>query len=265
MPPALRTAARVLGLRRSALLAARVRYERTVIPTVHRRPRIVKGRILCYHSVGTPEWGINDVHPRLFRSQLEVALALGYRFVPAAKIAGGFGEERDLALTFDDGLRSVFENGVPILAALRIPWSLFVVCDWADGNHDRPELFMRWHEIRELAKFGVAVGSHSMTHPDFGRLSEDDGRVELWDSRRVIRDRTGIVVDSFAIPFGQSRNWRPALSRLATSLGYRAIFAQAADTRVEGTVPRTFVTRFDGPRIFRAALEGAFDHWEEPA
>jgi peptidoglycan/xylan/chitin deacetylase (PgdA/CDA1 family) len=263
--PAFRTAARVLGLRRNDLLAARVRYERTLIPTVHRRPRIVKGRVLCYHSVGTPEWGINDVPPKLFRSQLEMAVGLGYRFVPAEKIAAGLCEDQDLALTFDDGLKSVLENAAPILAGFGIPWNLFVVCDWADGKHDRPQLFMRWHEIRELAKIGVAIGSHSVTHPDFGQLSDDEARVELWDSRRVIRDRTGIGVDSFAIPFGQSRNWRPVLSKVAESLGYRAIFAQAADTRVEGTVPRTFVTRFDGARIFKAALEGAFDRWEEPA
>jgi hypothetical protein len=28
-------------------------------------------------------------------------------------------------------------------------------------------------------------------------------------------------------------------------------------------VPRTFITQFDDRRLFRAALEGAFDAWEE--
>lgn len=83
------------------------------------------------------------------------------------------------------------------------------------------------------------------------------------DSRRVIQDRIRADVDSFAIPFGQSRNWHSELSGLARSLGYTTIYAQAVDTRAEGTVPRTFVTRFDRDRIFRAALEGAFDQWEE--
>ena len=265
MRPAFKTAARALGLRRSDLVAARVRYERTVIPAMRRRPAAASGRVLCYHSVGTPEWGINDVPPKLFRSQLEMALALGYRFVPADRIAAGLGQDHELAVTFDDGMRSVYDNAAPILANLRIPWTVFVVCDWADGNVDRPELFMRWHDIRQAAKAGAAIGSHSMTHPDFGSLSDEEARIELWVSRRVIRERTGLGVDTFAIPFGQSRNWRPGLSTLAGSLGYRAIYAQAADTRVEGTVPRTFVTRFDRGRIFKAALRGAFDRWEEPA
>ena len=45
------------------------------------------GRILCYHSVGQEEWGINDVTPAQFRRHIELALNAGYRFVPASEIA----------------------------------------------------------------------------------------------------------------------------------------------------------------------------------
>ena len=41
------------------------------------------------------------------------------------------------------------------------------------------------------------------------------------------------------------------------------MFAQAEETRPAETVARTFVTRWDGDRVFRAALGGAFDRWEE--
>ena len=255
--------ARAFGIRRRHFVEARLRYERALIPAIRRRRTASFGRVLCYHSVGTKEWGVNDVPAPLFTSQLELALSLGYRFVPADTIAAGRGGEGDLAVTFDDGLRSVYENATPILADLGIPWSLFIVCDWADGKHERPNLFMGWQEIRQAASAGVAIGSHSMTHPDFGRLSDADARTELTASRRVIRERTGIDVDSFAIPLGQSCNWRSDLSELAGSVGYRNIYAQAVDTRTWGTVPRTFVTCFDGERAFRAALEGAFDAWEE--
>jgi peptidoglycan/xylan/chitin deacetylase (PgdA/CDA1 family) len=258
----LKTVARALGFRRRHFVEARLRYERALLPAIRGR-HAVCGRVLCYHSVGTEEWGVNDVPAPLFKSQLEMALALGYRFVPADTIAAGKGDERDLAVTFDDGLRSVYENAAPILASLGIPWSLFLVCDWADGKHERPGLFMGWQEVRLVASAGVEIGSHSMTHPDFGRLSDEDARTELTNSRRVIREQTDADVHAFAIPFGQSRNWRFELNGLATSLGYQTIYAQAVDTRTEGTIPRTFVTRFDSKRVFRAALEGAFDHWEE--
>jgi hypothetical protein len=35
------------------------------------------------------------------------------------------------------------------------------------------------------------------------------------------------------------------------------------DTRPDGTVLDTFITRVDRPKIFRAALAGAYDGWEE--
>lgn len=255
--------ARWCGLERRHLVEARLSYERRILPAIKRRRSAPNGRVLCYHSIGTEEWGANDVAAPLFKRHLETAIRLGYRFVPADHIAAGRGTERDLALTFDDGLMSSYRNAAPILKSLRIPWSLFVVCDWADGKHVRPELFMGWSEIREVASTGVAIGSHSLSHPDFGSLSKVESGTELWESRRRIRERAGVEVDSFAIPFGQSRNWRGDLSMLATSLGYRSIYAQAVDSRADGTVPRTFVTRYDDVRIFRAALRGAFDQWEE--
>jgi len=258
-----KTVARALGLRRRHIVEARMRYERMVVPAMRAPRPALGGRVLCYHSVGTAEWGVNDVPAALFRRQLNLALSLGYRFVAAKTIAAGHGGERDLAVTFDDGLRSVFETGAPILADLGIPWSLFVVCDWADGKHEQPDLFMGWDEIHQAALAGVAIGSHSMTHPDFGRLSNLKAQPELSGSRQVIRERIGIDVDTFAIPFGQSHNWSSELSRLAQLAGYSTIYAQAVATRAEGTVPRTFVTGFDGERIFRAALDGAFDKWEE--
>lgn len=258
-----KTVGRALGFQRRHFMDARLRCERVLLPAFRRRRPAKYGRVLCYHSVGTEEWGVNDVPAPLFRSQLQMALELGYRFVPADTIAAGLGCERDLAVTFDDGLRSVYENAAPILADLGIPWSLFVVCDWADRKHEQSSLFMGWDEIRQAASAGAAIGSHSMTHPDFGRLSDMEAGAELWDSRRVLRERIGVHVDAFAIPFGQSSNWRYGLSELARSLGYLTIYAQAVDTRTEGTVSRTFVTRFDRERVFRAALEGAFDAWEE--
>ena len=58
-------------------------------------------------------------------------------------------------------------------------------------------------------------------------------------------------------------NWTPAAAVAARAAGYTTIYAQAEETRPDGTVPRTFVTSWDHDRIFRAALQGTFDRWEE--
>lgn len=44
---------------------------------------------------------------------------------------------------------------------------------------------------------------------------------------------------------------------------YSVVYAQAEETRPEGSMPCTFVTKFDGDRIFKSVLNGRFDRWEE--
>ena len=145
-----------------------------------------------------------------------------------------------------------------------MPWSLFVVSDWAEQQHPWGEdVMLAWGEVERLMAAGAEIGSHSVTHPDFRWLSPSEAEDELGRSRRTIEARLGIAPTTFAIPLGQSANWTPANTAAARAAGYSTIFAQAEETRPPGTVARTFVTRWDGDRVFRAALGGAFDRWEE--
>lgn len=260
----LRTMHRVLRRGRAEIATARVCCERNALALIGRRAFHGGGRILCYHSLGQPTWGVNDVSPTRFRRHLELALAAGYHFVPAKEIAAGAADPKALALTFDDGLRSVATVAAPWLAEYKIPWSLFVVSGWTDRKEGWAEdAILGWRDLEKLVASGADIGSHSVTHPDFATLEQ--GRVldELGQSRRAIEDRLGITVTSFAVPFGQSKNWPAVASSAAREVGYTTVYAQAEDTRPYGTVPRTFVTRFDSDRVFRALLDGAFDRWEE--
>lgn len=256
--------ARRVGLNRAALASARMCCERNVLATLRKPgPRQI-GRILCYHSVGQPLWGINDVSPDQFRRHIELALEAGYRFVPASEIVRTGGGPRDLAVTFDDGLKTVLTNAAPILAEYCIPWSLFVVSDWAEGQHLwDDDVLLGWGEIERLMAAGAEVGSHSVTHPNFAWLSSDEAADQLACSRLTIERRLGIAPATFAIPLGQSANWTAANTAAAHAAGYSTIYAQAEETRPPGTVARTFVTRWDTDRVFRGALGGSFDRWEE--
>jgi peptidoglycan/xylan/chitin deacetylase (PgdA/CDA1 family) len=255
---------RATGFRRKHLAAARMCCERNILATIRSRSPRSAGRILCYHSVGQPQWGVNDVSPRQFRRHLDLALAAGWRFVPASEIVRTGGGPRDLAITFDDGLKSVLTNAAPILAEYGVPWSLFVVSDWAEGRQSFGEdVFLTWAEIERLAGAGVEIGSHSVTHPNFAWLDAAQAADELGTSRRVIEQRLGFAPATFAIPLGQSKNWPEVAAVAAREVGYTTVYAQAEQTHPDGTVPRTFVTQFDGDRIFRALLGGAFDRWEE--
>jgi hypothetical protein len=62
---------------------------------------------------------------------------------------------------------------------------------------------------------------------------------------------------------GQSMNWSVDAHSAAREAGYEFVYAQSVLKRPGGTVPRTLITRGDDRRIFKAALVGAFDGWEE--
>jgi peptidoglycan/xylan/chitin deacetylase (PgdA/CDA1 family) len=267
MKKALKQAIRATGLRRNHVAFARMYCERHLLALTNggqsTRDRCT-GRILCYHSIGQPTTGVNDVRPKLFCRQIELALRLGFRFVPAAQIALSGGSSKDLAITFDDGWTSVLSTAASILRDYEIPWLLFVVSCWSDHRSGwAKESILSWHDIDRLMASGVQIGSHSATHPDFGSIESTQMIDELYGSRESIRRHLGVATTSFAIPYGQSMNWPPLAGELAREAGYEAVYAQAEHTRPGGTTARTFVTRFDDQRIFKALLQGAYDHWEE--
>jgi peptidoglycan/xylan/chitin deacetylase (PgdA/CDA1 family) len=256
--------ARSVGLERRRVAPARMCCERYALATFGARRRRPGGRILAYHTVGQPEWGVNDVSPRQFRRQLELALRLGYRFVPASHIALTGGAPLELAVTFDDGARSVRTHAAPILRDYGIPYTVFLVTDWSDGRVDQHVgKVMTWPEVAELVAAGAEIGSHSVAHPDFAAIGPERREHELTESRHVIQARLGLAPETFAIPFGQSGNWPSGAAQAARKAGYAIVYAQAEETRPAETIARTFVTRFDGDYLFRALLRGAFDRWEE--
>ncbi len=263
MESSIRSTFRRWGMTRARAGALRTGAERALMSVRGRRVP-ARPRILCYHAVGTPVWGVNDVSPARFRRQIEGALRSGYSFVPAGYIASGAGLPGQLAITFDDGLASVALNAAPVLAELQVPWTLFVVSDWADGkSRFRPELLLGWREIERLAAGGAEIASHSVTHDNFSRMTPDQMVCELSESRRVLKARIGIDTQSFAIPNGRRRDWPAGAARVAAEAGYETIYAACEERRAPGTVGRTMITSWDGDRLFGAALAGAYDAWEE--
>src|SRR5262249_13420501 len=124
------------GLERRHVEAARMYGERHALATLPRRRARDRGRILCYHSVGQPIFGVNDVEPALFGRQIEYALEKGYRFVPPGEIAASGGGPKDLAVSFDDALKSVLTHAAPVLREYKIPYTVFVVSEWSEQNED---------------------------------------------------------------------------------------------------------------------------------
>jgi peptidoglycan/xylan/chitin deacetylase (PgdA/CDA1 family) len=86
------------------------------------------------------------------------------------------------------------------------------------------QLFMSPDHVRGLSQSGMAIGSHTASHPVLAALSEDEQRVELRRSRERLAEVVGTPPDTLAYPVGGPTAFTAATKRLAREAGYRAAF-----------------------------------------
>jgi len=166
--------------------------------------------ILTFHDIGPgtsplcfPAAGLGELLGTLTEE--------GVRFVTL----GGLLEPTEaachrVAITFDDGLRSVHAEALPLLSARRIPATVFVVSRWVGRDNAWPTQvagtpplpLMGWSELEELRSEGVEIGSHGTDHRPLPGLTDAELREELQDSHRELEDRLGTRVEHFAYPYG---------------------------------------------------------------
>ena len=65
---------------------------------------------------------------------------------------------------------------------------------------------MSWNQIKELSEHPLCtIGGHTVSHPAFDSLSDDDIRKEIYDGLMKIEAITGQKVHHFAYPYGSAR------------------------------------------------------------
>lgn len=119
---------------------------------------------------------------------------------------------RAVTLTFDDGIRSVFTEALPILRSHSAPAHLFLTTGSVGGMNRWPSqprsapLFemLRWSEIETLQAAGVRIEAHTVSHPDLRTQNNDDLQSECEGADGTIATRLGRRPRYFAYPYGYS-------------------------------------------------------------
>jgi peptidoglycan/xylan/chitin deacetylase (PgdA/CDA1 family) len=215
--------------------------------------------VLCYHAVSTAWDHPMAVAPSRLEQHVRSLLARGYRFRTFTASVVDPQPGRTAVLTFDDGFRGVFTQGLPLLRRLGVPATLFVPTDhvgterplsWPGfqdllGRPAAPDLLaMGWDEVRELAAAGWEVGSHSCTHPRLPELPDEAVDRELVRSREACEAELDRPCTSLAYPFGDVDD---RVARRAAAAGYVAgtTLQRAVAPTGPLRVPRICVTRVD--------------------
>ncbi|MBU1319180.1 MAG: polysaccharide deacetylase family protein [candidate division Zixibacteria bacterium] len=169
----------------------------------------------------------------------------------------------EILLTFDDGFESFYEHVYPILKAKTIPALVFTVRDytgkdaaWDYRNSGRKHLSPE--QIDEMAASRlVFFGSHSASHPDLTRLSEEKLAQEI---KAVNLD----LFECFSYPFGK---FNPDVIAAVKKAGYyRAFCSLNGDPKLWGgrfAIPRIPLNRFDNRFTLRTKIMNGKLLWLE--
>ncbi len=200
--------------------------------------------VLLYHGVG-------KAHLADFRKQMAY-LAEKCSVVRPSEIMAGQGEEKRpvVALTFDDALVSVLENGLPILKEYGLPAGIFV----PTGNLGRPpawtmygdcpdggETVMTEQQIAALDREGIEISSHTVSHPILAGLDDFGLEAELAGSKRTLEQMLGHEVPGISYPYGTCD---ARVHQAAQKAGYEIGFT-VEPNNVTGRTERLQIGRFE--------------------
>jgi peptidoglycan/xylan/chitin deacetylase (PgdA/CDA1 family) len=220
--------------------------------------------VLSYHTV-SPWWPSQlAVLPESFERQIRTLKARGYRsvgFEEAVKSGGTPG--RRVAVTFDDGYRSVLRHAHPILERHGWTATVFVpvafvgagvmswpgIEGWSSGPHASDLEALSWEELRQLAGAGWEVGSHTCFHADLPTLGDEELARELVHSRETCERELGRPCRSLAYPFGR---WDDRVLRAVRAAGYTCAATVPDNLAIADALlwPRLGIYRGDGAVSF---------------
>lgn len=190
--------------------------------------------ILMYHRVVPEVIGADPYHLKVpvahFAAQMKFLRDHGYRSRTLAELVqmAARGERphgKSVIISFDDGYKDIYDYAFPILQQNQLTATLFLVSScigglntWDRGKGDETRLMGRG-ELIEMAKNGMELASHSLTHRSLTELNPEEARREIMDSKAALEDQLDLEVVSFSFPFGHSD---PALREVAAQAGYQA-------------------------------------------
>jgi peptidoglycan/xylan/chitin deacetylase (PgdA/CDA1 family) len=191
------------------------------------------GVVVAFHRVqdGEDSQGLSvgremfERHCRFFKRHFDVVPLRDL----VSRLEAGRRLDRMLAITFDDGYHDNFDNARPVLEALSLPATFFVVSQWIGTDiwpwWDREQgvryPWMTWNHVRVLNERGFDIGAHTRTHADLGRIDGTEAHGEIFGARREIERQIGRPVDLFAYPYGRAANMSESNLAIVKAAGFR--------------------------------------------
>jgi peptidoglycan/xylan/chitin deacetylase (PgdA/CDA1 family) len=222
--------------------------------------------VLAYHRIDRGGGGMS-VSPQAFIGHLDWLDEHGIEVVPLEAFSADAGGRPRVALTFDDGYRSVADVAWPELRDRRFPATLYVVSrtlrsgrrfSWDASIPPGDAALIGRSALLDLAADGLSIGSHTRTHVYLPSVDPDRVRDEVGGSREELEDELGQPVTSFSYPQG---GWNSSIRSLVARAGYETAVTMDRGANRPVADPLALARRpaEEDPIDFEMSIEGLYD------
>jgi peptidoglycan/xylan/chitin deacetylase (PgdA/CDA1 family) len=188
-------------------------------------------RIVTFHNIYSRGDKISlGITTDSFRSMLEYIKkhysAMKVHELINLKKRNGIYPKKAVAITFDDGFKSFYYLAWPLLRALNIPSTIFVLPDLIEKDprmfwdrfsfgtsmpNEIPKTYelMSWDMLKELSNSElIEIGSHTLTHAILANEDSQRSWNEISMSHYIIEAKLKVSVQSFSYPNGKPGDYR---------------------------------------------------------
>jgi peptidoglycan/xylan/chitin deacetylase (PgdA/CDA1 family) len=170
--------------------------------------------ILTFHTIDGQS-SATSFSPQVFQRSMAKLSEKGYRTLSLVQVANCLRRgvpfpDHSLVITFDDGYQSVYDEAFPVLQRYGMSATVFLTVGRKGLRHPTDRLpslhgrsMLAWREIREMQRWGIDFGAHTLTHPDLSRLSTEQIETEIRESKAIIEEALATPVTCFAYPYGR--------------------------------------------------------------
>jgi peptidoglycan/xylan/chitin deacetylase (PgdA/CDA1 family) len=172
-------------------------------------------------------------------------------------------------ISFDDGWKSQYDVGWPIMKKYGYPFTMFIYTEGVQGGHFGGGQAITWEQLGEMRDAGVDIEAHSETHQDLRkpydkvakkRLSPPEYEQwlhnEIFGCKELLEQRLGIKVNCFAVPYGF---YNQHIKDVCKSAGYEAVFTVYGQPLTYKSPPIDSLGRFmieaNKPKVFADAVK----------
>jgi len=200
--------------------------------------------VVCfiYHRFGDSRYPTTNTPTKDFAAHLDYLEKNHFRILTFSEaldyIQSNDPPQKTAVITVDDGYKSFFKNGLPLLKKHHMRATLFINTKSVGGSD-----MMNWEEIKEAMNALVEIGNHTHSHAFF--LSENAAtryetfRREIELSQTIIQEKLKVTPAVFTFPYGE---FDPQMKAIVKKMGFKGASAQNSGVMHDGTdlfmVPR---------------------------